>query len=135
MTLRTRLIAAAKRAAHFEEAAVAAPGTRFTTRYEARVRERGVRWRPSRIGLAVALFTIGMLNVFVPGPGGSVFIFASALVLSGESRRFAALLDRAELRFQRQASWMLAHPLLVSCAITLTVLVVLAALGRVLIPA
>lgn len=127
---RERLASAAMRVAKFEEAVAAQPGERFVARYSARMAERGGRRRPGRLLLALALFTIGMLNVFVPGPGGSVFIFSSALVLSAESRRFAALLDRWELRLLPQVRWMLAHPLLVSTVITGTILTVLIVVAR-----
>ncbi len=127
---RGRLARAATRAARFEEALASRPGERFRTRYEARVAEHGVARRPSRLLLAAALFTIGMLNVFVPGPGGSIFIFSSALVLSAESRRFASLLDHAELRFLPQVRWMLAHPVVVSTVITVTVLALLLLAAR-----
>lgn len=122
---RDRLVNWAVRVARFEEALAAAPGSRFTARYEARVSERGRSWRPSRVILAVALFTIGMLNIFIPGPGGSVFIMSSALVLSAESRVFARFLDRSELRFLPQVRWMLAHPLIVSSIITCGVLLLI----------
>lgn len=120
-----RLAARARHFARVEEAIAARPGERFVARYEARRAERGRARRPIRILLAAALFTVGMLNVFIPGPGGSVFIFASALVLSAESRSFASLLDRGELRFLPQVRWALAHPLGVSGVITATVLAIL----------
>lgn len=99
-------------------------------RYEARRAERERARRPSRFLLATGLFSIGMLNVFVPGPGGSIFIFASALVLSAESRSFARLLDRCEVRYLPQVRWALAHPVLMSTTITLAVLAMLVLVVR-----
>ncbi len=125
-----RLSHSARRIARVEEAIAARPGERFVARYEARRAERGRARRPSRILLAAGLFTIGMLNVFVPGPGGSVFIFASALVLSAESRSFARLLDRGELRYLPQVRWALAHPVVMSTTITLTILATLVLVAR-----
>jgi hypothetical protein len=73
-----------------------------------------------------------MANVFVPGPGGSIFIFGSALVLSGESRRFAAFLDRSEVRMEKQVDWMLRHPILVGTTISITVILVTALVAKML---
>lgn len=114
----------ARQLAHADNRAEASPGTRFMARYEAR--SHLPRLHPRRVGrvfLGLALFSVGMLNVFVPGPGGSIFIFGSALALSSESRHFAALLDWGEVRFQRQIRWVLDRPLVATTTITIAVLV------------
>ncbi|MCW2920336.1 MAG: hypothetical protein JWL76_210 [Thermoleophilia bacterium] len=62
-----------------------------------------------RLLLGLGLLAFGIVNIFIPGPGGSVIILASLLVLAGESRLLARGLDRGEVRFQRQVDWALRH--------------------------
>lgn len=99
------------------------PGTRFIARYDAR--SHLPRAHPRRLGrilVGLGLFAIGMLNVFIPGPGGSIFIFGSALALSSESRTLARLLDRGEVRFQRQIRVVLDRPIIATATISIIVL-------------
>ncbi len=98
---------------HFPEPAAiedALRGRRFASKFEERShisRLHPVRlWR---LVLGLALLAFGIVNIFIPGPGGSVIILASLLVLAGESRLLARLLDWAEVRFQRQVDWALRH--------------------------
>ena len=85
-------------------------GARFITKFEERShlhRLHPVRlWR---LVLGLGLLAFGIVNIFIPGPGGSVIILAALLVLAGESRLLAKLLDWAEVRFQRQVDWALRH--------------------------
>lgn len=85
-------------------------GSRFINRYEQRShlhRLHPVRlWR---LVLGLGLLAFGIINIFIPGPGGSVIILAALLVLAGESKLLARLLDWAEVRFQRQVDWALRH--------------------------
>jgi hypothetical protein len=85
-------------------------GVRFITKYEERShlhRLNPVRlWR---LVLGLGLLAFGIVNIFIPGPGGSVIILASLLVLAGESKLLARLLDWAEVKFSRQVDWALRH--------------------------
>jgi hypothetical protein len=87
-------------------------GSRFVSAFERRShlhRLHPVRLWRLVLGLGLLLF--GIINIFIPGPGGSVIILASLLVLSGESRILARLLDSLEVRFARQVDWALSHKL------------------------
>jgi len=95
-----------------EAGARALAGTRFTTRFEERSHLH--RLHPIRLWrliVGLALLAFGIVNIFIPGPGGSVIILAALLVLAGESRLLARLLDRAEVKFERQVAWALDHKL------------------------
>ncbi len=85
-------------------------GRRFITKFEERShlhRLHPVRlWR---LVLGLGLLAFGIVNIFIPGPGGSVIILASLLVLAGESKLLARLLDWAEVKFERQVDWALQH--------------------------
>lgn len=87
-------------------------GRRFIDKYHERShlhRLHPVRlWR---LVLGLGLLAFGIVNIFIPGPGGSVIILASLLVLSGEMKLLARLLDWAEARFGRQVDWALEHKL------------------------
>ena len=107
-----------------------APGRRFIVRFEDRAHIH--RLHPSRllrIIVGVGLFAFGMANIFIPGPGGSVFILGSALVLAGESRTFARVLDAGELRFQRPIQWVLRHPFVAVATISALVFAGITAIG------
>jgi hypothetical protein len=85
-------------------------GRRFITKYQERShlhRLHPVRlWR---LVLGLGLLAFGIVNIFIPGPGGSVIILASLLVLAGESKLLAKLLDWGEVRFAPQVDWALRH--------------------------
>ncbi len=87
-------------------------GRRFITKHEERLhipRLHPVRlWR---VVLGLGLLAFGIVNIFIPGPGGSVLVLAALLVLGGESRLLARLLDWSEVRFQRQIGWAARHKL------------------------
>lgn len=108
-------------------------GSRFTSRFEARAhlhRLHPVRlWR---LVLGMCLLVFGIVNIFIPGPGGSVIILAALLVLAGESRMLARALDSAELRFAPQIGWALDHKLAAVLIVSLTALTVVSGLGYLL---
>ncbi len=94
-------------------------GRRFIERFERRAHVH--RLHPSRLWrllLGLGILAFGIVNVFIPGPGGSVLILAALLVLAGESRLLARLLDWCEVRFERQIGWMLRHKLIAVCLIS-----------------
>jgi hypothetical protein len=85
-------------------------GSRFIRKYDERSHVH--RLHPKRLWrllLGVGLLAFGIVNVFIPGPGGSVMILAALLLLAGESRLLARLLDRSEVRFQRPIGWAVRH--------------------------
>lgn len=85
-------------------------GRRFITKFEERSHMHRLHpMRLWRLVLGLGLLLFGIVNIFIPGPGGSVIILASLLVLAGESRLLAKLLDWAEVKFQRQVDWALRH--------------------------
>lgn len=88
-------------------------GVRFITKFEERShlhRLHPVRlWR---LVLGLGLLAFGIVNIFIPGPGGSVIILAALLVLAGESRLLAKLFDWGEVRFAPQVDWALRHKIL-----------------------
>lgn len=103
---------------HAPETPVATPapevdairGARFTSKFQERSHVH--RLHPSRLWrlvLGLGLLVFGIINIFIPGPGGSVIILASLLILAGESRLLATLLDKLEVRFQRQVDWAMTH--------------------------
>jgi hypothetical protein len=88
--------------------APAARGSRFRAAHQRRAHLH--RLHPSRLWrlvLGLALLLFGVVNVFIPGPGGSVLILSSLLVLAGESGRLARALDRLEVRFGSEVDWAL----------------------------
>jgi len=117
-------------AAHAERAADSTRGERFITRFHERAHvPRAHPRRLLRILLGFALLAFGFANIFIPGPGGSVFILGSALVLSGESRMLAGLLDRGEVRFERQIEWVLRRPVVAVTTVSASVFVVVTLVG------
>lgn len=85
-------------------------GARFISKYDERAHLHRLHpLRLWRLVLGLGLLAFGIVNIFIPGPGGSVIILASLLILAGESRTLARLLDWAEVRFQRQIDWALSH--------------------------
>ena len=92
--------------------AFVASGDRYISRFEERSHLH--RLHPHRLWRLVVgfgLLAFGIVNIFIPGPGGSVIILASLLVLAGESRLLARLLDWCEVRFERQIGWAVRHKL------------------------
>jgi hypothetical protein len=117
-------------AAHAARAAEAKRGERFITRFQERAHvPRAHPRRLLRVLLGVALLAFGFANIFIPGPGGSVFILGSALVLSGESRMLARMLDHGEVRFERQIEWVLRRPIVAVSTVSVSVLVVVTFVG------
>ena len=113
-----------------EQPQVAVPGRRFIERFERRSHVH--RLHPSRLWrlvLGLGILAFGIFNIVVPGPGGSVLILTSLLVLSGESRLLARVLDWGEVRFERQIRWVMAHKLLAACLISGTAFVGVAGIG------
>lgn len=87
-------------------------GSRFAQAHQRRAHLH--RLHPVRLWrllLGLALLAFGIVNIFIPGPGGSVIILSSLLILAGESRRLAATLDELEVRFAPQVDWALEHKL------------------------
>ena len=75
-------------------------GTRFQTRFRNRSPERK-RWHVIfTVALAFALIPIGILLLFLPGPG-IAFLIVAALLIAGESLLAARALDRADLALTR----------------------------------
>ena len=95
-------------------------GRRFITKFEERSHMHRLHpMRLWRVLLGVGLMVFGLFNAFfVPGPGGSAFVLASLLVLAGESKLLARLLDWAEVKFQRQVDWALRHKILAALIIS-----------------
>jgi uncharacterized protein (TIGR02611 family) len=105
-------------------------GKRFITKFEERAHMH--RLHPKRfwrLVVGIALLIFGIINIFIPGPGGSVIILASLLVLSGESRYLARLLDWCEVKFERQVAWALRHKILAALIISGCAFIVVAGLG------
>lgn len=72
------------------------PGQRFIHHYQRSQRERSIAKTVLRIGLGTALLAGGVLLWVLPGPGWLLVMFGMAM-FSGESRRLAGYLDRAEI--------------------------------------
>ena len=78
------------------------PGHRFQNKYNAAHRSgagNSVGVRILRIGLAVVSFVVGVVFVFLPGPG-IVFFALTGVLLAPESRRLAVGLDWTELKLR-----------------------------------
>lgn len=85
-------------------------GSRFAIAHQRRAHLH--RLHPVRLWrllLGLALLAFGIVNVFIPGPGGSVILLSSLLVLAGESRWLAMKLDDLEMRYGPQVDWALEH--------------------------
>lgn len=75
-------------------------GTRFQTRFRNRSPKRN-RWHVMfTVAVAIVLIPIGILLLFLPGPG-MVFLLFAALLIAGESLLAARALDRADLALTR----------------------------------
>lgn len=74
------------------------PGRRFTLRYQRHNRGSGAG-TAIRVLLGVFLIVLGVPLLVLPGPA-LIPILAGAVLLAGESRRVAGVLDRIELRLR-----------------------------------
>lgn len=105
-------------------------GTRFIMRYEHR--SHIPRLHPSRLWrlvLGIGLVIAGIINAFIPGPGGSLMLLAGLFVLAGESKILARMFDWAEVRFSRQVDWALRHKILALCITSACALTAVTLLG------
>lgn len=85
---------------HIRQFTARRSGTRFQARFRNRLPERN-RWNMFfKIALAIALIPIGIVLLFLPGPG-MVFLIFAALLIAGESLLAARALDRADLAITR----------------------------------
>jgi hypothetical protein len=75
------------------------PGERFGN-HRARMQKKPRSHNAAAIGLGVLLLAGGVVLLFMPGPGSPLIVFGLALVGS-HSKRFSALLDRAEPQVRR----------------------------------
>lgn len=94
-------------------------GSRFIRKYQERShlhRLHPIRLWRLIVGLGLLIF--GIINIFIPGPGGSVIIVAALLVLAGESKILARVLDRAEVQFEPQIAWAMRHKVIAVCIIS-----------------
>lgn len=105
-------------------------GARFVTRYQSRAHLHRLHpVRAWRLLLGLSLLAFGIVNIFIPGPGGSVIILAALLMLAGESHLLARLLDWTEVRFARQVDWALDHKLLAMLIVSGAALVFVTTMG------
>jgi hypothetical protein len=75
-------------------------GQRFRAHYD-RLQQRPHMMRTLlMVGLGLLLLALGLLMLVLPGPGLLVG-FAGAILIAGESRRAAQLLDRVDLGLTR----------------------------------
>jgi len=84
-----------------------APGQRFQNKYKAAHRKdahTSPGARILRVALAVVAIALGVVFVFLPGPGVVFFALAGAL-LAPESRLLAAALDWTELKIRAGLAW------------------------------
>lgn len=100
-------------------------GSRFVSRFEERAHLHRLHpHRLWRILVGLGLLAFGIVNIFIPGPGGSVIVLAALLVLAGESRTLARLLDHLEVRFAHQVAWALRHKLTAAILVSAAALLV-----------
>jgi UPF0716 family protein affecting phage T7 exclusion len=86
----------AKLAAEWHAFRADSPGERFRHHYE-RSQQTSHAARLARAAIGVALLAVGIVLLFIPGPGLLVGFFGLAL-LSSQSHALASALDRAEPR-------------------------------------
>ncbi len=85
-------------------------GRRFAAKHAERAHLHRLHpMRLWRLVVGIALLIFGIINIFIPGPGGSVIILASLLILAGESKLLARMFDWFEVKFARQVDWALSH--------------------------
>jgi hypothetical protein len=85
---------------HWREFKRGKPGQRFQDRYEKQRRSRHAKsgWRPFlHIALAIALFLVGVILLFIPGPA-FLFLGISAGMMADHSRGMARALDWLEVK-------------------------------------
>jgi len=81
----------------------APPGARFRHRYAWRRRQRASPlWKPLFIVAGSGIFVVGLILIFIPGPGFLV-IFLGAAMVAQESLWVAGVLDAAEVRLRARA--------------------------------
>jgi hypothetical protein len=81
-------------ATEWKQFAADPPGKRFERRYE-RLRGGGPHRTAFRVVAGLVLLAIGIVLLFIPGPGTLVML-AGVGLFAGDSRRLARLLDRGE---------------------------------------
>jgi len=86
--------------------AEAPPGQRFKTHFERRqqTRPRGLHQKILAIGGGALIMGAGIFFMLAPGPGLLIFL-VGALLVAEESLAAARLLDGADLRLRRLATW------------------------------
>lgn len=80
------------------------PGTRFIE-YHRRVKKASTRSRVLRIALGLVLFGVGVLMLFIPGPGLLFMVFGLAC-FGGESAWISIRLDKLELKARAAWKWL-----------------------------
>lgn len=81
------------------------PGSRFVDKYEKEhKKQKSPLGRALRIGLGGILMPIGLFFLAVPGPG-LLIILLGAVLIAGELRFAAAMLDWIELRGRKVFTW------------------------------
>lgn len=86
------------------------PGRRFQERFERNQQARHNKRfhvRALWTALAICLFLIGVVLVFIPGPA-VLFFAVSGAILAERSRSMARLLDRTEMMARRVYAWAVA---------------------------
>ena len=85
---------------HTREFVARRSGTRFRARFHNRSPGR-TRWHVIfTVTMAIALIPIGLVMLFLPGPGMALLIFVAVLI-AGESLLAARALDRVDLALTR----------------------------------
>lgn len=78
-----------------------APGRRFRYLHRRKRESAGGRvYRCSAVCVGVLLCLVGIVFLFIPGPGIPILLLGAALIAQ-QSRGAAALLDRFEFRLRR----------------------------------
>lgn len=93
---------------HWQELEQYPPGERFQRRNRRRREQRKRSGRSLRVGGGLLLIVLGLMLLFVPGPGTIVALIGLAL-LAQESMFVARWLDWMELRGRRVASFIANH--------------------------
>jgi uncharacterized membrane protein YbaN (DUF454 family) len=80
----------------WRDLASAQPGHRFQSHYRREHQKSGGTNRPWKLIVGIALIVVGVVLMFLPGPG-VVFLALGGAFLAGESQVVARALDRFEL--------------------------------------